>query len=60
LGPNHPEVAATSWQLGRVLQAQGDLTATRLHLDRALSILQSAVGPDHPNTQAVAQALTNL
>jgi tetratricopeptide (TPR) repeat protein len=42
-------MSAASWEnLGRLLHAQGDLAGAQTHLERALVIFETAVGPDHP------------
>ena len=43
--------------LGSVLQARGDLAGARPYYERALSITEAALGPDHPT---VAVTLSNL
>ena len=39
--------------LAGLLQAQGDLAGARPLYERALAILEKALGPDHPNTNRV-------
>ena len=56
-GSDHPKVAADLNNLGLLLQAQGDLAGARLVYERALVILQKALGPEHPDT---ARSLNNL
>ena len=52
------EDAAALWNnLGRVLQALGDLPAARKCIERALAIGERALGPDHPT---VATRVNNL
>ena len=48
LGPDHSNVAIRRSNLGRVLQALGDLAGARVQLERALEIGEAALGPDHP------------
>ncbi len=48
----HPDTAASLNNLGLRLQAMGDLPAARPYLEQAVSILESSLGPEHPNTQA--------
>jgi tetratricopeptide (TPR) repeat protein len=43
--------------LGHVLHDLGDLTAARTHHQRALTIYEAQLGPDHPN---VARSLDHL
>jgi len=46
--------------LAGLLEAQGDLTAARPLLERALAICEQALGPDHPHTNRVRQNLASL
>jgi tetratricopeptide (TPR) repeat protein len=57
LGPDHPEIAASLNNLGRLLHELGDLAGARPYLERALAIRQQVLGPDHPDTAA---SLNNL
>lgn len=39
--------------LGNVLRDLGDLPGTRMHLERALRITQTTLGPNHPSLAAL-------
>ena len=56
-GPDHPEVATTVNNLGRVLQDESDLPGAKAAFERALAIFEKCFGPDHPN---VATCVNNL
>jgi tetratricopeptide (TPR) repeat protein len=56
-GPEHPNTAYTLDSLAHLLLAQGDLTAARPLVERALAIKEKVLGPENPNT---AQSLNNL
>jgi tetratricopeptide (TPR) repeat protein len=56
-GPNHPHVAITANNLGRVLKDLGDLAGARAHYERALAIDEAAYGPNDPD---VAIDVNNL
>ena len=57
LGPEHPNVAATVNNLGRVLQDLGDLAGAQAAFQRALAIWEQHLGPEHPN---LATTVNNL
>jgi Flp pilus assembly protein TadD len=59
-GPDSPSVATTRWLLAGVLQEQGNLAGARAEFERAHAIFQAALGPDHPDTEAVAGQLARL
>jgi len=46
--------------LGSVLLALGDLAAARAAAERALSIWEKTLGPDHPNTRNARANLDSL
>jgi tetratricopeptide (TPR) repeat protein len=48
LGPQDVEVAWRRDELGRVLQALGDLAGAKAQYERALAVGEGALGPDHP------------
>jgi tetratricopeptide (TPR) repeat protein len=52
LGPDHPDVAVWRNNLGRVLQALGDLPSARVQIERALQITEAALGPNHAEVAA--------
>ena len=49
LGPNHPRVAATLNNLGRLRYAEGDYDAAVSRLKRSIQIREDAYGPEHPD-----------
>lgn len=53
-------VATLVNNLGRVLQALGDLAGARAAFERALTIFQEILGEDHPNTMLVRNPLDLL
>lgn len=53
----HPETAATLNNLANVLLATGRIAQAEVHARRALSMLESTLGPNHPR---VATAASNL
>lgn len=53
-------VATLVNNLGRVLQALGDLAGARAAFERALTIFQEILGEDHPNTVLVRNNLDLL
>ena len=57
LGPDHPVVANSLYNLASNLREQGQYTAAESMLRRSLAILEKAQGPDHPD---VASTLNNL
>ncbi len=46
--------------LGRVLQALGDLAGARAAFERALAICERVLGPEHPNTRNARGNLESL
>ena len=59
-GPDHPIVAIRVNNLGRVLQALGDLAGARASYERALRIFEVHLGAAHPSTQTVQHNLEAL
>ncbi len=57
MGPNHPIVGTTLFNLAYVLQGQEEIDAAQAMNQRALSITEAAMGPNHPS---VAIGLNNL
>ncbi len=57
LGPDHPNVGLTLFNLARVYQTRGKQTAAEFLFKRALTIQETALDPDHP---AVAETLENF
>lgn len=49
LGPGHPALAYSLINLGHALFGQGELVRARGHYQRALTILDEALGLDHPD-----------
>jgi hypothetical protein len=56
----HPATATSLSNLAGLLQDQGDLVGARPLLERALSIHEEVVGPQHPNTVTVRRNLAVL
>ena len=56
-GPEHPNVAIRTNNIGTILQAQGDLAGALEHMRRALAIDEKIRGPEHP---AVAVRVNNI
>ena len=52
-GPSHPEVANRLNNLGVVLGHLGELAAARAAYERAVQILQTFLGVEHPSTKTV-------
>jgi Tfp pilus assembly protein PilF len=59
-GPDHPKVATDLWNLGTVLQKQGEIPSAREAYQRALATFEHFLGPDHPDTRGVQQYLDSL
>jgi Tfp pilus assembly protein PilF len=59
-GPHHPKVAIALWNLGTVLQQQGEIQGAREAYRRALATFEHFLGPDHPRTRGVRQSLDSL
>jgi len=57
LGLEHPNVAVTVNNLGRVLKDQGDLAGARAAFERALRILERFLPPEHPHIRIVRKNL---
>jgi tetratricopeptide (TPR) repeat protein len=57
LGPANPKVASRCDELGRVLQALGDLDGARVQHERELAISEAALGPDHRDVAAARNEL---
>jgi tetratricopeptide (TPR) repeat protein len=53
LGPKNPDTALSLNNLALLLQAQNDPAGARPLYERALSILEKALGLEHPNTNRV-------
>ncbi len=60
LGPYHPHTAISLNNLGSLLQDQGDLAAGRSMYDRALSISEKVLGPNHTTTTKIRNNLKHL
>jgi tetratricopeptide (TPR) repeat protein len=58
--PAHPDTAASLGNLARLLQAQGDLAGARPLFERALTIMEKALGPEHPNMNRVRHNFARL
>jgi tetratricopeptide (TPR) repeat protein len=59
-GPDHPNVGIARNNLGRVLQALGELPGARTQYERALQISEAALGPDHRQTRQVRRNLDDV
>ena len=49
MGFQHSDVAASYNNLAAVLRDQGDLEKANEYHERALSIMQETLGPEHPD-----------
>jgi tetratricopeptide (TPR) repeat protein len=58
-GAEDPETATGLYNLARILQAKGDPAAEGLYR-RSLAVRAKVLGPDHPNTELVREALSEL
>jgi len=58
--PEHPNTATSLSNLGWLLAATGRVTEAERCVRRALSVLESALGPEHPNARAAADLLENI
>jgi tetratricopeptide (TPR) repeat protein len=50
LGPNHPHIAFTLYNLANLYRDQGKDQQTESLYQRALAICEQCLGPDHPRT----------
>ena len=50
LGKDHPSVAISLVNMSESVVMAGDLTGAAAMLTRAVTIFQTKLGPDHPNT----------
>ena len=57
LGPEHPDVAGSLYNLAYLYEFQGNYIEAEPLYRRAVVILENALGPEHPD---VAPALNNL
>ncbi len=57
IGPEHPDVATTLYNLGVSYAAQGQYDKGEPLFQRSLAITEQALGPEHPH---VAQSLNSL
>ena len=53
-------VASIANNLGRVLQALGDLSGAWQQIERAVAIATKALGPAHPSVQIFSRNLARL
>jgi tetratricopeptide (TPR) repeat protein len=53
LGPDHPQVATGTNNLGGVLLALGDYAGAKAAYERALAIFEEELPADHPNILTV-------
>jgi len=59
-GSNHPHVAITLNNLGRVLKAQGNINGAQLHFQRAMEIDEAVYGPSHAKVAFRASVLGDM
>jgi tetratricopeptide (TPR) repeat protein len=57
LGPDHPDVAQSLYNVGEVLLEMGEIERATKVLERSLAILEKAMGPDRPELAYPLQAL---
>ena len=57
LGPDHPHLAASLYNLGEVLRNLADPKGARKIQERALKILRERLGEDHPRTIGMREKL---
>ena len=57
MGPQHPDVANSYYNLAIIVRDQGDLKQAKEYHERALAIGQQSLGPQHPD---VANSYENL
>jgi tetratricopeptide (TPR) repeat protein len=60
LGPNHPDVARTLVNLGIVQRSLGQISEARVSYMRAVAILTSRLGEQHPDTMLARRLLDEL
>jgi tetratricopeptide (TPR) repeat protein len=60
LGPNHPDTAHSLYCLAELYQAQGNYAEAEPLYQRALTIYQQILGPEHPKTVSVLEGYTML
>jgi len=60
LGLEHPDTATSLNNLALLRHAQGNFTAARLLLQRAVAITEKALGPKHPITAGFRRNLAGL
>jgi hypothetical protein len=60
LGPDHPTMATRRGNLGRLLQALGDLPGAHSQLEQALAIGERALSPNHPSVVDLGTSLADM
>ncbi|MCH8963264.1 MAG: tetratricopeptide repeat protein, partial [Bacteroidetes bacterium] len=60
LGPDHPSLAITLNNLAGLYESQGKYDQAEPLYQRALAIMERALGLDHPNTRTVRDNLERL
>ena len=60
IGPEHPDVAASLGNLGKLYQAQGRYAEAEPLYNRALLISEKVLGADHPKTTTLRSNLQKL
>ena len=53
LGPEHPDVGTSYWNLGSIYAEKDDKEKARAYLQKAKAIFLKKLGPNHPNTKNV-------
>ena len=58
--PEHPNTATSLNNLAGLLESEGDYAAAKPLYERALAIIEKALGADHPNTSTNLNNLAYL
>jgi tetratricopeptide (TPR) repeat protein len=59
-GSEHPNTAASHYDLGTVLSAKGELAEAHHQFAHALRIRENTLGADHPLTAALRKEISDL
>jgi len=60
LSPDHPDMVESLNNLGGRLRAQGDIVGAQRYFERALLIVERALGAVHPTTKTVANNMASV
>ena len=60
LGSDHPDVATSLVNLGRLAMAEGELEKARVHLERCVKIREAKLGPAHPHLVTALEVYTEI